>query len=1105
MLKKLFTAFLIIAALTGISTGISLYWLIVVHPGNAIKAANLRKVLAIESPVFYNDEEHKVGVFFHTDHRQYLSYSQIPLSFVKAIVAAEDHNFFYHHGVDYPGILRALIADIRAGHIVQGGSTLTQQAAKNLFKRHGRSITGKLKELLYAWRLEYHYSKAKILEFYANQFYVSGNGRGLGVAAKYYFDKPPADLSLIESAFIAGSVKRPNYYNPFIKHSPQAVAAARRRARIRTAYVLKQMYNMHVISRRQYQRNIGRDIPFKQGRTSYTFNTVMDMVKDALTTPEVEEALVNQGIDNISTSGIKIFTTVNRGLENFSLDALRRELSRLSVRLRGYNAGKLRKKYALLAKKQGQIKFSQGAFLFGTINAVDRHNSTIKVDFLRRGKADRHGLIDRQGLMPLITSLTKFNHQRWSTAGRKEALKFLKTLRPGDPVYVRIRDIDTVNGTVYLSLEKYPDLQGGIMILKDGTISAMIGGSENRFFNRATRARRLMGSETKPLLYTAALQLGWNTADLLNNKRNAFVFRNQVYIPKPDHKSPYNWVSMNWAGTKSENVASVWLLYHLCDRLSPLQFKDILNGIHLNRGPEESYQEYRSRIRDHEGILVNNEALRGLAFQRAVRAMEPDLLFAGKNKDYDILRQLHYSLSNLVTKKHEKAHEDEIRRNILRHSYLRQKEIYSGLMALREQVERTSPGSPWLNPDLYPALKKGFRLYYNPAQKRYDFTDKPPGTGWQRLNTAGVSEKWSEEGQDAAFWGNIRLDGLLSAASFKQLKDDLEAQFTSLKKLPPYGPEILYQLRDFRILAGLKYLIALCHQMGIKSNLQPVLSFPLGSNVTTTLDMARAYESIITGYSYHTGRQGSAESLMLIKRIENSDGDVIYTPAHSRKRIIDPRTSLAVSDILRHVVRYGTGRYAYNHIKLSSMDTNRGKMLADLDLHLPLLGKTGTANDFRNAAFVGYVPSLGGRHKALSLKNGTTIAVYTGFDNNQPMVRHSSHMTGSQAALPLWSLLAAHQLSTIADKVDLGALFFAGAKEIPLIYPDLGQIHISTAAGNKIMPSGDEVLQPYSYDASDKTQIGPDMVSFGTITPSGQVHLNRYFRPFWRNADDKTQ
>jgi len=448
---------------------------------------------------------------------------------------------------------------------------------------------------------------------------------------------------------------------------------------------------------------------------------------------------------------------------------------------------------------------------------------------------------------------------------------------------------------------------------------------------------------------------------------------------------------------------------------------------------------------------------------------------------------------------------NEVRRNILRHSYLRQKEIYSGLMALREQVERTNPGSPWLNPDLYPALKEGFRLYYNPAQKQYDFSHKYPGSGWQRLNTAGVTEKWLEEGQDAAFWGNIRLDGLLSAISFKQLKDDLEAQFTSLKKLPPYGPEILYQLRDFRVLAGLKYLIALCHQMGIKSNLQPVLSFPLGSNVTTTLDMARAYESIITGNSYHTGRQGSAESLMLIKRIENSDGDVIYTPAHSRKRIIDPQTSLAVSDILRHVVRYGTGRYAYNHIKLSSMDTNRGKMLADLDLHLPLLGKTGTANDFRNAAFVGYVPGLGSKHKALSLENGTTIAVYTGFDNNQPMVRHSSHMTGSQAALPLWSLLAAHQLSTIADKVDLGALFFAGAKEIPLIYPDLGQIHISTAAGNKIMAAGDEVLQPYSYDDSGKTKIGPDMVSFGIIAPSGQVHLNRYFRPFWRNADDKTQ
>jgi len=128
-------------------------------------------------------------------------------------VAAEDGQFFYHFGIYLPGIVRSAIANFKAGRVVQGGSTITQQTAKNLFKRRARTYRAKFRELLYALRLEYRYTKEKILEFYVNQFYVNGNGLGLGVAALYYFDKEPAELSLLECAFIAGSVKRPSYYN----------------------------------------------------------------------------------------------------------------------------------------------------------------------------------------------------------------------------------------------------------------------------------------------------------------------------------------------------------------------------------------------------------------------------------------------------------------------------------------------------------------------------------------------------------------------------------------------------------------------------------------------------------------------------------------------------------------------------------------------------------------------------------------------------------------------------------------------------------------------------------------------------------------------------
>ncbi|HDO30168.1 MAG TPA: glycosyl transferase family 51, partial [Desulfobacteraceae bacterium] len=188
-LKRLTLFLVVLAILSGIVGGATLYWLVAVNPGPEIKLSYIEGILGRESPVFYRDGKQKIGVLFQKAHRQYLPFRLIPKPFINAIVAAEDDRFFHHFGIDIPGIIRAMIANIKAGRIVQGGSTITQQTAKNLFKRKSRSYRAKLRELLNALRLEHYYSKDKILEFYINQFFVSGNGHGLGVAARYYFDK----------------------------------------------------------------------------------------------------------------------------------------------------------------------------------------------------------------------------------------------------------------------------------------------------------------------------------------------------------------------------------------------------------------------------------------------------------------------------------------------------------------------------------------------------------------------------------------------------------------------------------------------------------------------------------------------------------------------------------------------------------------------------------------------------------------------------------------------------------------------------------------------------------------------------------------------------
>ena len=243
-----------------------MYRLVVVEPGDDIRPENIRKIFGKESEVYYSDGVTKLGVFFDTAHRRYVTFEEIPKTFVNALVASEDERFFQHVGFDPVGIIRAIVRNIQAGKVVQGGSTLTQQTAKNLFKRTDRSLEAKLKELLFALRLEYHYSKEQIFEFYANQFYVSGNGHGFGVAARYYFDKTPQELTLLESAFIAGSVKRPNYYNPFIKKSTEAIASARSRAKARTRYVLDKMLELGMIGEAEHKEAVAAEIEFKEGK-----------------------------------------------------------------------------------------------------------------------------------------------------------------------------------------------------------------------------------------------------------------------------------------------------------------------------------------------------------------------------------------------------------------------------------------------------------------------------------------------------------------------------------------------------------------------------------------------------------------------------------------------------------------------------------------------------------------------------------------------------------------------------------------------------------------------------------------------------------------------
>ena len=1106
MIKKIFITLIILTLLGTAAAGALLYWFVVLEPGDEISEEHIRSILGRESPVFYSDGVTPLGAFFSEARRQYVDYEDIPESFVNALVAAEDNRFFSHFGFDVHGIARAAIKNIEAGRIVQGGSTLTQQTAKNLFKRKDRSYKSKFIELIYALRLEYRYTKEQILEFYSNQFYVSGNGHGLGVAARYYFNKKPEELTLIESAYIAGSVKRPNYYNPFIKKDPEAVDLAIEHGRQRVAYVLKAMLNLEMINELDYHHAINSEIPFEKGAVGYSLDSVMELVTDAVSSDRMLEALRANGIDNIATSGIRVITTVDKYIQHQTLYALRKQLSLLDVRLRGYERDQIQEELAQTTYR-GDLSIGEGNFVFGTIESIDLEGEEINIG-VETGLEGGSGHIDLNGLEALVDARVKYLKNRWSEAAKEDTADLLTQLEVGDRVWVSVREIDEFQTPVF-DLERFPMVQGGAIAVNNGRVISIAGGVENRFFNRAMYARRTMGSSYKPFVYTAALQLGWNAADLLPNRRDVFVFQNQPYFPRPDHKIDSELVSMSWAGVRSENLASVWLAAHLCDHLSRSQFEDV--AAYLGLGPRqvdgepEPYRLFRSRIRDRFGIVITEEVLHKAAFRKTVGAIQPDLVFEGLAHEYQAMRELHYGLNfdqyaqqideQLTDTKLQEYEKKELRlrKGLLNRNYLALQELdirlrnYLGL----DRFSAT-PGES--------ALSMGRRetpyLYHDPINDHYlfDYPSEVPDylkiiSPWQFQARLEQTDSFSRQ----ELIDSIRLGSTLSVKAFDFLSRQIENEYRIMRKQLPYSMDILSEVEDYRILVGLRYLVEFGKFLGIESDLEPILSFPLGSNVVTLMETTRLYEALASGeltlFKEENGEINN--TLAIIDRIESEEGGVLYRPEPETRRAVSTKTSLVLGHILENTVKFGTGRYADREVKLKGPEES-DEVLDELSLSIPLLGKTGTANRYTNASFFGYLPAPNGEGSAMVIDDGFGVGVYVGYDDNQPMRRGTTRITGAAGALPTWTaivraIVTSREYDQALDPVDLS--FYGLAIE----RKDLGQKNFLA-----LKDYGGQLQRPLQ-EADPIDRYMPSIMTFGAANEEKGFSPARSFAPFWLN------
>ena len=271
ILRKIFRFFLWTGALLTVGGGSGLLGILAVVYGmvyfgddSALKRSTIMARINEETNIYMLDEQTQIGSIFADAHRRYVPIDEVPKHLIHALIAAEDKNFYTHHGID-PTAIVAAVAQYLQGGRMRGASTLTQQTVRNILGWWDPTMSRKFREWIAALQLEKHYTKDEILEFYLNQFHVSGNGRGVGIAAKYYFNKEVRELDLVESAFIAGSVKGPSQYDPFIKFTREKRQKAMKRANSRKNYVLNRMRDQNLLTPDEFKVAWEQPVRFNRG------------------------------------------------------------------------------------------------------------------------------------------------------------------------------------------------------------------------------------------------------------------------------------------------------------------------------------------------------------------------------------------------------------------------------------------------------------------------------------------------------------------------------------------------------------------------------------------------------------------------------------------------------------------------------------------------------------------------------------------------------------------------------------------------------------------------------------------------------------------------
>lgn len=472
-----------------------------------------------------------------------ITYEDLPAHVVQAFIAAEDRRFFEHSGIDYRGVLRAVLRMARTGNASGGGgSTLTQQLARDYFLTREQTVSRKLKEAFLAFKIEQEFTKEQIMALFLNKMFFGQRAHGVAAASKVFFNKNLGDINIAEAATLAGVLPAPSRYNP---------VSSAQNAEVRRGYVLSRMLMLGFIDDAAYQESMDFPLESQLHGAAIELNApfVAEMVRS--------EMLKRYGEDAY-TAGYQVVTSLDSRMQKAANYALRNGLLEFTRR-RGYRGPlsqiELSEDVLSLPPDIWPVeileplnRYAPGGLSLALVTAVSENNSativfrdTSETTLPWSGIRWANAFIDRENYGPAPETATE-------------------VLSIGDVIYV----MPTANDS--WALAQVPDVQAALVSVDpyDGGVAALTGGFDytTSKFNRARQAYRQPGSAFKPFIYSAALEHGNTAATVVLDAPVVISSSELEAIWRPINYSGrfYGPTRMREALVRSMNLVSVRLL-----------------------------------------------------------------------------------------------------------------------------------------------------------------------------------------------------------------------------------------------------------------------------------------------------------------------------------------------------------------------------------------------------------------------------------------------------------------------------------------------------------------------------------------------------------------